>query len=167
MNHQVGDKVVHWAYGPGEVIGVDEKEISGRRMLYYQILIGDLTLWVPTEEGEPSSVRKLTPSEQFKKLFIVLSQPGKQLSSDTLERKAYLAEQMRDGDLSLVCEVIRDLSFYHQTNKLNENDQNTLRRAQKLLLTEWSLALAVPFDQADQELRQLIETSAARSSAAS
>jgi CarD family transcriptional regulator len=166
MNHQIGDKVVHRAYGPGEVMGVDEKEISGRRMRYYEILIGDLTLWVPTEEDGQSSVRELTPADQFSQLFTILSQPGKPLSPDTLERKAYLAQEMRYGNLALVCEVIRDLSFFHQTNKLNENDQLTLKRAEKLLLSEWALALGVPIEEAAQQLEQLLAMSAASASAA-
>ena len=69
MDFQVGDRVVHWSYGPGEIIQMDEKELSGRKSLYYVVQIKDLTLWVPVDATDAASLRYPTPASDFDTLF--------------------------------------------------------------------------------------------------
>jgi len=57
MNFQVGDQVVHWTYGPGEVIQLDEKALSGQTELYYVVQIRDMTLFVPINDQAETSLR--------------------------------------------------------------------------------------------------------------
>jgi RNA polymerase-interacting CarD/CdnL/TRCF family regulator len=52
--------------------------------------------------------------------------------------------------------VVRDLVYYKQTNKFNENDKSILERARNSLLNEWSIVLSVSVHQADQELQELL-----------
>jgi hypothetical protein len=62
MDFQVGDKVVHWAYGPGEIVNLEEKVLSGQTNLYYVVQVNDLTLWVPSDEKGKRSMRLPTPA---------------------------------------------------------------------------------------------------------
>lgn len=163
MGFQVGDQVVHWSYGPGEVILLDEKIISGQKTAYYVVKIRDLTLWVPIEDAGKSSLRLLTPANKFEKLFTILSSPGEPLSTDRMERKMQLTERMRDGGLESICTVIRDLSFFKHTQKMNDQDAATLKRAEAFLLTEWTLSLPDSLSQAEDSLKHLLETSLAKS----
>ena len=156
MEYQVGDKVVHWTYGLGEIVQLDEKVISGRAASYYVVQIGELTIWVPQQIAGPSSLRPPTPASEFKKIFSILSSPSEPLSTDRLERKAILMDLMRDGTLESVCRVLRDLSHHGQTSRLNDNDNAVLHRAQNLLVNEWHVSLSVPVKQAENELRQML-----------
>lgn len=158
----VGDKVVHWAYGPGEIVDLDEKELSGHKTLYYVLKMGDMTLWVPvSEEAGRQVLRRPTPSGEFEKLFTILASPGEPLSPDRFERKTQLTEQMRTGSLDAICRVIRDLSTYSRGKKLSDNDLSVMERARKFLISEWVISLAVSTTEAEHKLKHLLEIHAA------
>lgn len=154
--YQVGDLVIHWIYGPGTVIQCDEKELDGRINQYYVLETHDLTVWVPISDAEETCLRLPTPAEDFTRLFNLLTSQGEPLSTDRLERKIQLAERMRSGLLEEICKVIRDLKFQKRISKMNDNDNATLERARKFLLTEWSMVLNIPITQANRELERLL-----------
>ena len=156
MNFQVGDTIVHRSYGPGKILKMDEKRLSGRTDLYYVVQVKDLTLWVPVRDSSESSLRLLTPAKEFEKLFAILSGSGEPLSPNRIERKTQLIEQMQSGSLEAICRVIRDLTNYKRTKKMSDSDASILERARDFLLTEWKLSLSVPLAQADQKLKQLL-----------
>ena len=159
MDFQVGDQVVHASYGPGEIVQLDEKVLSGRKHKYYVVQIKDLTLYVPADQETNTSLRTPTPASQFKSLFAIITGDGESLSENRLERKAQLTEVMRDGTLESICRVIRDLTCYSRTKKLSETDSALLERARNFLLTEWQVSLDVPFSQAEKDLKQLLNES--------
>lgn len=167
MNFQVGEKVVHWSFGPGEIIRVDEKELAGYKELYYVVKMRDLTIWVPVENQERPSLRAITPANEFKKLFSILSSPAEPLPPDRLERKTYLSDLLRDGDLASICRVIRDLAMFTRGKKKNETDVQFLERAQKFLVDEWRLSLSVTHSEAEAQLRHLLKESLAKTANAS
>jgi RNA polymerase-interacting CarD/CdnL/TRCF family regulator len=156
MNFQVGDQVVHWTYGPGEVIQMDEKALSGRTETYYVVQIRDMTLYVPINDQGQTSLRLPTPSGEFEHLFTILQSPEEPLSGDRWERKNQLMEQMKDGRLESICRVIRDLVAFRRAKKLNDYDAAILERAQNFLLTEWQISLGIPRAQAERELHVLL-----------
>jgi RNA polymerase-interacting CarD/CdnL/TRCF family regulator len=90
--YAVGDKVVHWAYGVGEIVQIDKKMLSGKDSLYYKVQIRDLTIWVPVDDENQTSLRPPTPAKDFDELFKILRQTGNELSNDRLERKNWLSE---------------------------------------------------------------------------
>jgi RNA polymerase-interacting CarD/CdnL/TRCF family regulator len=152
MQFQIGEKVVHRAYGVGEILQIDEKILSGRAETYYVVKIRDLTVWVPMNGGGEGSLRSTTPASEFNSLFEILSNSGEDLASDRLERRTELIDRLRHGSLESICRVIRDLSSYRRTNKLNDHDVSVLERAKNLLLDEWQLALSVPLSEARNQL---------------
>lgn len=156
MDYQVGDKVIHWLYGMGDIIQIDEKVLSGHKNLYYVVQIRDLTLWVPVNEAGKRSLRMPTPGSGFEKLFATLRSQIEPLSDDRLVRRTQLLEKMKIGTLESICRVIRDLSFFARTKKLNDNDKFVLERARELLFNEWKLSLSVSFSQAEDKLEELL-----------
>jgi RNA polymerase-interacting CarD/CdnL/TRCF family regulator len=157
----VGDRVIHWAYGLGEIIHLDEKVLAGRCGQYYVVQTPDLTIWVPRDEAGERCLRPPTPAKDFQKLFHILSSPGEPLPADRFVRKMQLAELMKDRSLESICRVIRGLVSYQQTNKINESDISILTHARNFLLKEWSLVLSIPVHQAEGELMRLLgETTA-------
>jgi CarD family transcriptional regulator len=154
---RVGDDVIHWAYGLGKIIQLDEKVLSGQSGKYYVVQIINLTLWVPMTESGQCCLRYLTPAREFPNLFSILSGPGEPLSLDRNERRMQLTQRLKDGSLESICRVIRDLTFYKQTRKTNESDSSILEHSRKLLLNEWSVALSIPPQQAERELKKLLD----------
>ncbi len=155
---KVGDQVIHWVYGLGEIIQMDEKVLSGHSDKYYVVQIHDLTLWVPLNETGEHCLRFTTPAGDFQKLFRILASPGEPLSVDRFIRKTQLTELLKDRRLDSICRLVRDLVYYKRTNKINDNDNSILNNAKNFLLNEWSVALSVTVQQADDELRNLLGT---------
>ena len=153
----VGDKVIHWSYGPGEIIQMDEKEINGNIIRCYVLKVGDLTLWVPVEDNGENCIRPLTKPEDFERIFVILAAPGEPLSNDIMERKKIVRQRMRAGTLESLSQVVRDLTYHKRNGKMTENDRAFLEQTRNLLLEEWCLVLAVPMDEAEQELTRLLE----------
>jgi len=157
MNFQVGDIVIHWSYGMGKIVQLDEKVLSGQKMRYYVVRARDLTVWVPVNATDKCSLRLPAPRSEFEKLFAILRSPCEPLSEDRLERKTQLLERMKEGKPESTCRLVRDLTFYRQTKRLNESDLSILERALNSLLNEWHFSLSVSLAQAERELRQLLE----------
>jgi RNA polymerase-interacting CarD/CdnL/TRCF family regulator len=155
----VGDKVIHWVYGPGEIIKIEEKVLSGHSSEYYVVQLRDLTIWVPLDGNSDHGLRFPTPVGDFQKLSRILASPAEPLPEDRFLRKSHLLEQLKSQTLESICRLIRDLESYKQTTKLNENDSSILKRAWNSLLSEWSLAFAIPVKQAERELRSFLEMS--------
>jgi RNA polymerase-interacting CarD/CdnL/TRCF family regulator len=156
MNYQVGDQVMHWNYGLGEIIQMDEKVLSGQKTRCYVVKIRDLTLWVPIGETGKCSLRPPTPRSEFEAFFKILRSPGEPLPQDRYERKNQLQETLKDGKLEGVCRVVRDLYSYSRTKKLNDYDKAILTRAQDYLFSEWRQSLSISLAQAELELGRML-----------
>ena len=160
MELREGDPVMHWTYGLGKVIRLEERILSGQKALYYAIKIGDLTVWVPADDNIGKRLRRPTPQAAFKKLHAILTSPGEPLPEDRQERKIKLVELLKDGRAESLCRVIRDLSAQQHVKTLNENDHALMKRAQSALLGEWGFVHSITPAQAEVELHRLLSPSA-------
>jgi RNA polymerase-interacting CarD/CdnL/TRCF family regulator len=158
MNYQIDDQVVHWSHGPGKIIGIDEKRLSGRTRLYYVVEAGRATIWVPVDEAGEKSLRLPSTLLEFKELLNLLTGPGEELPDHQFQRRSELSERMQKRSLNDICFVIRDLIFRSTSQKLNRNDVDVLKRAKEFLLSEWELSLGIPRARAQLELQSYLET---------
>lgn len=156
MDFHEGDPVMHWTYGLGQVVRLEERDLSGANLLYYAVQIKDMTVWVPADAKLESRLRPPTKQAEFKKLVGILSGPGKPLPEDRQERKAYLSETLKDGRAESLCLIIRDLSASQKIKSLNDNDQMLLKQVKSALLGEWGFALSITPAQAELELHRLL-----------
>jgi len=156
MSFQVGDKAIHWTYGLGEVVLIEEKTFNGQPTTCYVFQTTDLLIWIPIDDMQQSSLRMPTPPEEFDKLFAVLASPNEMLEEDRQLRKNQLMSQLKDGQLASTCRVVRDLTHYQRSTKLNDQERSILERAIKSLLTEWTYSLGVPLNQAHQSMTSIL-----------
>lgn len=154
---QVGDRVIHWTYGPGQIVQVEEKQVATEMVQYYKVQVKDLTIWVPLKETEKQRLRNPTPAKEFKKLIQILGKAGEPLADDRLQRKSQLLGRLQDGKIESTCMVIRDLSFYSKQKKLSESDAMIMERAQRFLLAEWVISLNTTMTDAQQAMGKLLE----------
>jgi RNA polymerase-interacting CarD/CdnL/TRCF family regulator len=160
MNFHTGDTVMHWTYGIGQIVDLEERALSGSKILYYAVHVQDLTVWVPADSKAATRLRSPTPKLQFKQLLSILSGPSEPLPEDRLERKAHLHERMKDGSVESLCQVIRDLFAYQKLRPMNDNDTMVLKQSRKTLLGEWEFVLSVTHAQAELELHHLLASGA-------
>jgi RNA polymerase-interacting CarD/CdnL/TRCF family regulator len=159
MKFQEGDTVMHWTYGLGQIIRLEERDLFGLKRLYYAVQIRDLTVWVPSDGELKHRLRAPTSKSAFKELIDILSNPGEPLPEDRQERKTLLLGLLRDGRTQSLCQIIRRLHAYRKIRPLNDSDQSILKQSQSALLGEWGFVLSITPAQAELELhRQLGRT---------
>ena len=158
MNFHTGDTIMHWTYGIGQIVNLEERTLSGSKILYYAVQVRDMTVWVPADNKVGSRLRTPTPKSRFQQLLSILSSPTESLPQDRLERKTRLLQLLQDGRPESLCQIIRDLSAYQkqQTRPMNENDQMVLKQSRKTLLEEWGFVLSITHAQAEHELYRLL-----------
>ena len=156
MGFRIGDKVIHWVYGLGEIIGIEEKTIHDHLTNCYVVRTPELLIWIPITDLEQCSLRTPTRPEEFERLFAILTSPSEKLLEDRVLRKDQLMSQMKDGQLASICRVVRDLTFYKHSAKLNDQEKSILERAVNSLLTEWTYSLGMPLSQAQQAMTSML-----------
>jgi RNA polymerase-interacting CarD/CdnL/TRCF family regulator len=147
---------MHWTYGLGTVARLENRELLGKKTLYYAVQVGDMTVWVPNDEQLPIRLRRPSSRGQLPRLKALLAKPGATLPQDRHERKTLLQEMLKDGRPESLCKVIRSLVVFARNHPLNDNDQALLKRAQTALLAEWSHALDSTPEQVEVQLHKLI-----------
>ena len=156
MDFHAGDPVIHWNYGLGKVVRLEERDISGSKMLYYVVQVRDMTVWVPRDGNLGSRLRHPMPASGFKKMLMILSSPGEPLPDDRHKRKIQLIDLLKQGRPESFFRVIRDLCGFKQGRTLSDSDQALLRLTQSALVGEWGYALSISQAQAEQELQHMI-----------
>lgn len=156
MGFRAGDKVIHCTFGLGEITQIEEKLINGQVEKCYVIQLTDMTIWVPMDDSGQSSLRVPTPPDEFMKTLPILSSPNENLMEDRVLRKKQLTDQLKDGQLASICRVVRDLSHYQRSSKLNDQEKSILERAVRSLLTEWTFTLGTATNQAHQTMESML-----------
>jgi RNA polymerase-interacting CarD/CdnL/TRCF family regulator len=161
MNFHVGDPVMHWVYGFGHVVGIEERDFADRKNLYYAISTHHLTVWVPADDQLNFRLRSPSTEQEFTELFAILSGAGDELPDDRQVRKLWLVEKLKDGRAKSLCRVLRALASYQNRHSLNDNDHNLMKRSRDALVSEWTHVLSVTAAKAEADLFQLLSTGAA------
>jgi RNA polymerase-interacting CarD/CdnL/TRCF family regulator len=161
MSFHKGDTVMHWTYGIGQIVNLEERALAGSKAIYYVVQVRDMTVWVPADNKVRSRLRTPTPKPRFQRLLAILSSPNEPLPQDRLERKTRLLELLQDGRPESLCRIIRDLSAYQKQlgKPMNDNDQMILKQSRNTLLGEWQCVLSVTHAQAELELHHLLSSS--------
>jgi RNA polymerase-interacting CarD/CdnL/TRCF family regulator len=157
-----GDPVMHWTHGLGQIMGLEERDLSGSKMMYYAVKMHtDITVWVPADSKLGTRLRPPTSQTTFKKLLSILSKPGEVLPEDRFERRNRLLDLLRDGRAESLCRVVRGLFDYRQKRSLNDYDHALLKQTQNALLGEWGFVLSITPAQAEIEMHRLLSSDAA------
>lgn len=156
MSFQIGDTVIHWSYGLGEIVRIEEKIIQDRLTKCYVLRTSDLTIWIPINDHPQQTLRTPTSPDEFTSLFEILSSPSEKLLEDRVQRKDQLMSQMKDGQLASICRVVRDLTHFKHSSKLNDQEKSILERAMNSLLTEWTYSMGLPLNQAQQQMTSML-----------
>ncbi len=158
MGFQVGDKVIHCTFGFGEIIKIEEKTINGRLENCFVVQLTDMTIWVPTADTGQTCLRAPTSPKEFIETLPILTSPTENLVDDRIQRGKQLSDRLKDGQLSSICRVVRDLHSYQRKSKLNDQERSIFDRAVKSLLTEWAFSLGTTPLQAHKAMDSMLES---------
>jgi CarD family transcriptional regulator len=152
----VGDKVIHPAYGAGKIKGINEKQVSDQACTYYiiELLNQAGTLMVPVSRAGELGLR--LPVEEPERVLTVLTSEPVSLSNDHRERQELISLDLRSGDVRKISEAVRDLAYRDRELKLTEADVKLYRRAQDFLVGELALSQDVDVETARDQVSSVL-----------
>src|SRR4051812_32513612 len=89
LEFQVGDKAVYPAQGVAEVVGIDQKEISGRIQKFYvlRVLDSDMRILVPVDKAEQVGLREVVQEDQIREVYDILKEKELHVDKQTWNRR--------------------------------------------------------------------------------
>ena len=144
-----GDNVVYPNHGAGCVAGIEKKTIGGEERSYYIVYIPDseLTLSIPVD-GD-TGLRAVSDKESTTVALGTLSDEVTEMPANWNQRLKYNREKLRDGDISEVAEVVRNLSVFGGENGLSTGERGMLSKARQILTSEIALVRGVEIPEAE------------------
>ncbi len=156
----IGEKAVYPAQGVAEVVGIEEKSISGTKIRFYvlKILDTEMKIMVPTQKAEQVGLRKLASTGDIKKVMEILGDTQVQMDKQTWNRRYRgFMEKIKTGSLFDVAEVYRDLSRLKTTKTLSFGEKRMLDTARGLIVKELAVAQSKAEVKIETKLEKLFE----------
>jgi CarD family transcriptional regulator len=158
MRYSVGDKVVHPGYGPGIITSIERREVFGEAKRYYVIdmLTEGGTLMTPVKRADEVGLRPAIDDKAVKRLLKLLTKAPGTLSSDFRERQTEVEERLKDGDIYVIAEVVRDLTWRGRLSGLTKRDTQLMQRAEQLLAGELALVREIAVKEALEQIQAVL-----------
>jgi CarD family transcriptional regulator len=159
--YTVGDKVVHPGYGPGVITAIENRQVIGEAKDYYVIdmLSGGTTLMTPVAQAERVGLRLAIGDAAAERIFGILADTPRTLSDDFRRRQSEVDELLRDGDIFVTAEVIRDMTWFGHHRGLTKRDSQLLQRAEELIASELALVRGLEVKEETEHLRAFLQNS--------
>ncbi len=158
IEFEVGDNAVYPAQGVAEVMGVDEKEISGKIHRFYslRLLDSDMRILVPVDKAEQVGLRPVVRETQIREVFDILKDKDVHVDKQTWNRRYRgFMEKIKTGSLFEVAEVFRDLYRLKNTKTLSFGERRMLDTAKNLIVKELSVAKKTTEIKVEKEIERL------------
>ena len=150
--YEIGDKVVHPAYGAGIVKSVVRRSIAGEPRRYYVIdpLAHDMEIMVSVDKAQLIGLRNAMRHSDLAEILSTLNASAEQLPPDHEERQQQLGEKLQSGDAYQVGEVVRDLTEFERQKegRLGSRDARLLEQARECLAGELAVVEGLSFEEA-------------------
>jgi CarD family transcriptional regulator len=144
-----GDLVVYPNHGAGTVSGVEEKTILGEERRYYIVYApdGGLTLNIPADGA--SGLRSCADDAEVAEALEVLRGGPEDMPAHWNHRLKHNQEKIRNGEISSVAEVVRDLSAHGGDRGLSTGERNLLAKARRILVSEVAMGKNLEVSEAE------------------
>jgi len=156
---KVGDKVAYPPHGVGVIEGKEEREVGGKKVVYYRItLIGkNMSILVPEVGIESSGIRPVLSEEEIKEIFDYLSEVPKNISEKWTVRHRLNVDRLKTGDIRELATVVRNLSYRSKDKELSYSEKRMFEEAFSKLSEEIALSLGEPVKKVKQKIRKILK----------
>lgn len=158
LQFSVGQKAVYPAHGVGEIVEIEEKEISGKIHRFYRlrILSSDMMVLIPLQNAEKVGLRAVVSELEVQEIFEVLRSREYHCDKQTWNRRYRgFLEKVRTGSLFEVAEVFRDLYRLRSTKTLCSGERRMLDTVRGLIVSELAIAKSTTESDVEEEITQL------------
>lgn len=157
---QVGDKVLYPMYGAGVIEAIEEKEVLGKKQIYYFLNIPQISMeiMIPVEKTNDLRIRQVVGPDVLQKVLNDFYNGQTDPLSDDNQRyrRDMNKGKMKTGDIGKGTEIIRDLTRKSKVKKLGAEDKAMLENALRILTSEFIQVKGVSKEQAIDSLDKVI-----------
>jgi len=157
----IGDKAVYPSQGVAEILGIEQKEISGKVQRFYvlRVMETDNRIMVPTDKSDQVGLRRIAGKEEIGEVLQILQEKDVHVDRQTWNRRYRgFMEKIRSGSLFEVAEVFRDLYRLKVMKPLSFGERRMLDTARGLIVQELSVAQSLDETKIEQQLDRLLGT---------
>ena len=156
----VGEMAVYPAQGVAEVVGIEEKEISGKVHRFYvlRIVDTDMRIMVPLTKAQEVGLRQIIGEEEIAEVFDILREKEVHVDKQTWNRRYRgFMEKIKTGSLFEVAEVYRDLYRLKSSKTLSFGERRMLDTAKNLIVKELSVARKMNEGKMEKEIERICQ----------
>ena len=157
---QKGDYIVHTVHGVGKVMGVEEKEIGGKKKRLFKVKTSLYTYWIPVNAICQEKVRKVCSPRTFQNMLSLIRKKPEDIAEQYGRKKRKVTTTLVDSSLSTKARLIRDLHGCQVRRELNFNDQMMLEKLKQQFVEEWAVASGLKKSLIMKKLEDALEESA-------
>jgi CarD family transcriptional regulator len=143
---KIGQKVVYPNHGIAIIEQIDRRQINGEANEFYLLRFHSTnsTVMVPVSNALEVGLRHPIANKQCGELLKVLAEDLTMPEMDWKNRFKDFSDRMRSGDLFLIAEVLKTLTYLNQLKPLSFREKRMLEKARQLVITELATVGGVP-----------------------
>jgi CarD family transcriptional regulator len=155
---RIGDKAVYPGHGVGVIESIENKQISGKELMFYMLRIVDsgMTIMIPRDNAEAVGLRGVIRKLEIPKVIRILKNRDVEVDTQTWNRRyrEYM-EKINTGSIYEIAEVIRDLHLLRNEKELSFGERKILDTAKSFLVKELAIAQNVKETEVLKEMRHI------------
>jgi CarD family transcriptional regulator len=136
----VGDWIVHYYYGVGEVVDIVDKVLDGQQETYIKVETPDIEYWLPRDKSDAEHIKPVRSEQEFDQAIEIMSESPDLESGTQSRNKRLIYQRWLDGSLPARAALLRDLHGRDKIKGLSYDDKNTYEKAEKFFINEWVIS---------------------------
>jgi RNA polymerase-interacting CarD/CdnL/TRCF family regulator len=137
--YSIGDWVIHYAYGLGQIKKIEKRPIHGELVSCFQVTAQNgAQWWFPRNQTENPRFRLVATQKMLQRALDEFEKAVPELDSDRELWKRRIDDVMAGGDLIATAQILRDLTILRTQRKLNQVEAKAYGLFTNHLLIEWS-----------------------------
>ena len=158
---KIGDTAVYPAQGVARITGIESKEISGNKEVFYilKLLDSERQIMVPMKKAGKIGMRAVVRQDQTEKIFSLLKElpPSTNRQNWNRRYRGYI-EKMKSGSAYDVAEVLRDLYMMKTKKGLSFGEKRLMETAKGLLVKELAIAGSQTEEQVEERIQAILKS---------
>jgi RNA polymerase-interacting CarD/CdnL/TRCF family regulator len=156
LTYEVGDWIVHNAYGVGQIKKVETKPIHGEKVKTFRVRTKDSVYWLPVEEADTSRIRRVVNKRKLRRALRAVKSKPKEMAKNYKTRNATIKDVFLDGSFMKMAKLLRDLLALQKRKKWNMTETNAVERIKQRFSREYAVCYEVPIEEGRQKISELI-----------
>ena len=159
-NFKVGDRAVHPSHGVGELVAIEEHELSGRSTQCYvfKILGSELKVMVPMAVADRVGLRPVMKRREAQEILDIFRSREVAVDLQPWSRRFRVyTDMVKSGLPTEIAKVLRDMYRLKLDKELSFGERRLLDQARSLLIHELALAKRVERAKIEGEIHQMLQ----------